>query len=240
MSLGKIGKLTNVFNAFKQSPFSNKSDMISSLAAFGNINKAAQGNNSFDITEYLNVGANTIRLTITDSFGTLATKTWTVTIVEFKLESTFDDTLLYTNTDVVFRYTPYGNVNKTLHFILDEKDLGTVETQSSGRIMSYNIPKQEHGSHLLKGDKQITDVKCIGSNLMFFSGDKLLFSLHSGFLQAITLPCIYVIGVPHALHLCLLRNRKKFFQITFLSVDQPMLFLLLYRSLYTESYAYIS
>ena len=83
-------------------------------------NTAAQGNNSFDITEYLNVGANTIRLTITDSFGTLATKTWTVTIVEFKLESTFDDTLLYTNTDVVFRYTPYGNVNKTLHFILDE------------------------------------------------------------------------------------------------------------------------
>lgn len=113
-------------------------------------NTAAQGNNSFDITEYLNVGANTIRLTITDSFGTLATKTWTVTIVEFKLESTFDDTLLYTNTDVVFRYTPYGNVNKTLHFILDGKDLGTVETQSSGRIMSYNIPKQEHGSHLLK------------------------------------------------------------------------------------------
>lgn len=38
MSLGKIGKLTNVF---KQSPFSNESDMISSLAAFGNINKAA-------------------------------------------------------------------------------------------------------------------------------------------------------------------------------------------------------
>lgn len=113
-------------------------------------NTAAQGNNSFDITEYLNVGANTIRLTITDSFGTLATKTWTVTIVEFKLESTFDDTLLYTNTDVVFRYTPYGNVNKTLHFILDSEDLGTVETQSSGRIMSYNIPKQEHGSHLLK------------------------------------------------------------------------------------------
>lgn len=113
-------------------------------------NTAAQGNNSFDITEYLNVGANTIRLTITDSFGTLASKTWTVTIVEFKLESTFDDTLLYTNTDVVFRYTPYGNVNKTLHFILDGEDLGTVETQSSGRIMSYNIPKQEHGSHLLK------------------------------------------------------------------------------------------
>lgn len=111
---------------------------------------AAQGKNSFDITEYLNVGSNSIRLTITDSFGTLASKTWTVTIVEFKLESTFDDTLLYTNTDVVFRYTPYGNVNKTIHFYLDGEELGTATTQASGRIMSYNIPKQEHGSHLLK------------------------------------------------------------------------------------------
>ena len=62
-----------------------------------------------------------------------------MTIVEFKLESTFDDTLLYTNTDVVFRYTPYGNVNKTLHFILDGEDLGTVETQSSGRQQVLNM-----------------------------------------------------------------------------------------------------
>lgn len=42
MSLGKIGKLTNVFNAFKQSPFSNTSSMISTLASFGDINKAAK------------------------------------------------------------------------------------------------------------------------------------------------------------------------------------------------------
>ena len=111
---------------------------------------AAQGKNSFDITEYLSVGSNSIRLSITDSFGTLSSKTWTITIVEFKLESTFDDTLLYTNTDVVFRYTPYGNVNKKIHFYLDDEELGTTDTQTSGRIMSYNIPKQEHGSHLLK------------------------------------------------------------------------------------------
>lgn len=111
---------------------------------------AAQGKNSFDITEYLSVGSNSIRLSITDSFGTLSSKTWTITIVEFKLESTFDDTLLYTNTDVVFRYTPYGNVNKKIHFYLDDEELGTTDTQASGRIMSYNIPKQEHGSHLLK------------------------------------------------------------------------------------------
>ena len=81
---------------------------------------ASQGTNKVDLTEYLSVGSNQIRVSITDSFGTMSYKTWTVTIVEFKLESTFDDTLIYTDTDVVFRYTPYGNVNKTIHFILDK------------------------------------------------------------------------------------------------------------------------
>ena len=111
---------------------------------------ASQGKNTVDLTEFLTVGSNQIRLNITDSFGTISSKTWTVTIVEFKLESTFDDTLIYTDTDVVFRYTPYGNVNKTIHFNLDGVDLQEVTTAASGRIMSYNIPKQEHGAHLLK------------------------------------------------------------------------------------------
>lgn len=111
---------------------------------------ASQGTNKVDLTEYLSVGSNQIRLSITDSFGTMSSKTWTVTIVEFKLESTFDDTLIYTDTDVVFRYTPYGNVNKTIHFILDGQELDSVTTQASGRIMSYNITKQEHGAHFLK------------------------------------------------------------------------------------------
>lgn len=111
---------------------------------------AVQGKNSFDITEYLTVGQNSIRLTITDSFGTLSSKTWTVTIVEFKLESTFDDSLFYVDSDIVFRYTPYGNVNKKVHFILDDKELTAVDTQASGRQMSYAIDKQAHGSHLLK------------------------------------------------------------------------------------------
>lgn len=137
---------------------------------------ASQGNNKVNLTNYLSVGSNQIRLSIIDSFGTMSSKTWTVTIVEFKLESTFDDGLIYTDTDVVFRYTPYGNVNKTIHFILDENELESVTTQASGRIMSYNIPKQQHGAHLLKvymtanvNNKDITsttiykDIVCVDS-----------------------------------------------------------------------------
>ncbi len=108
-----------------------------------------QGSNKIDLTEYLKVGTNNIRLTIVDSFGTLSSKTWTISIVEFKLESTFDETLFYSD-EVSFRYTPYGNINKTIHFIFDGRELDSVNTSSSGRQLSYTLPKQTHGAHLLK------------------------------------------------------------------------------------------
>lgn len=108
-----------------------------------------QGKNSIDLTEFLKTGTNSIRLSITDSVGTLSTKTWTITIVDFKLESTFDDTLFYSD-EVLFRYIPYGNINKTLHFILDGNELDSVNTSASGRQLSYVLTKQSHGAHLLK------------------------------------------------------------------------------------------
>lgn len=108
-----------------------------------------QGKNSIDLTEFLKTGTNSIRLSITDSVGTLSTKTWTITIVDFKLESSFNDTLFYSD-EVSFRYTPYGNINKTVHFILDGNELDSVNTSASGRQLSYVLTKQSHGAHLLK------------------------------------------------------------------------------------------
>lgn len=108
-----------------------------------------QGRNSIDLTEFLKTGTNSIRLSITDSVGTLSTKTWTITIVDFKLESSFDDTLFYSD-EVSFRYIPYGNINKTVHFILDGVELDSVNTTASGRQLSYVLTKQSHGAHLLK------------------------------------------------------------------------------------------
>lgn len=108
-----------------------------------------QGNNKIDLTEYLKTGTNNVRLTIVDSFGTLSSKVWTISIVDFKLESTFDDTLFYSDA-VAFRYTPYGSLNKTIHFIFDGIELESVNTTSSGRQLSYNLNKQSHGAHLLK------------------------------------------------------------------------------------------
>lgn len=110
---------------------------------------AIQGKNSFDITNYLKAGENTIRLSIADTMGTIGTKTWTVTVVELKVESSFDDTLFYSG-EVTFRYTPYGNISKQVVFKLDGKNIGGTTTSISGRQMTQTIPTQSHGSHLLE------------------------------------------------------------------------------------------
>lgn len=110
---------------------------------------AVQGENRFDITAYLNSGDNVVNLRITDSFGTVSTKKWTVNLVEFYLESGFDDALFYSG-DVVVRYTPYGSVTKNVRFVLDGTAIGGESVASTGRQMSFTVPKQSHGAHLLE------------------------------------------------------------------------------------------
>ena len=108
-----------------------------------------QGKNSFDITQYLHGGDNTIKLSVVDSMDSVATKKWTINVVEFYLESSFDDSLFYSG-EVTFRYTPYGSIDKKISFTLDGNVLGGTTSSVTGRQMTYTIPVQSHGSHLLE------------------------------------------------------------------------------------------
>lgn len=111
---------------------------------------AVQGENTVDLTEYVNVGTNKVVVTITDSAGTVSVKNWTVQVVDVRLESTFDDSYTYPVGTVSFAYTPYGSIAKTVHFILDGVELPSVNTSASGIPMSYELPSKPHGSHLLE------------------------------------------------------------------------------------------
>ncbi len=113
-------------------------------------NIALNGENSFDVTEYLSVGTQKINLSIVDEAGSLVTKTWTVQKIDVRLESTFNDKLTYPMGTISFDYTPYGAVSKDIHFVLDGKEIGKINTASSGIPMGYEIPAQTHGSHLLE------------------------------------------------------------------------------------------
>ena len=110
---------------------------------------ATYGENTFDATDFATTTSQKFVLTITDDAGSLTTKSWTVQKVDLRLESTFSDAYAYQN-DVTFNYTPYGAIQKDIHFILDGKELGTVKTSTSGIPTSYTIPAQAHGSHLLE------------------------------------------------------------------------------------------
>ena len=113
----------------------------------------ATGECEFDLTDYVVVGDNKVVLTITHATGAVATKAWTVKIVDVRLESSFDDTKVNTaNEPVVFAFTPYGGVNKTVHFLLDGKEIGTKisSAAAAGLSDSYTISAKEHGTHLFE------------------------------------------------------------------------------------------
>ena len=110
-----------------------------------------QGTNTFDLTEHCSVGTQKLILTVTDEGGSVAVKSWTVQIVDVRLESAFSDR--YTNPlgrSVNFTYTPYGAVSKTVHFKLDGVTLESVVTSASGTLQSYTLSPQTHGAHLLE------------------------------------------------------------------------------------------
>ena len=108
------------------------------------------GENKFDVTKYLNIGTQKVMLSITDDAGSLVTKSWTVQVVDVRLTSTFDDKLTYSPGNVAFGYTPYGAIEKTVHFEIDGEEVGTFVTSASGIPMDYTIPGLTHGSHLLR------------------------------------------------------------------------------------------
>ena len=111
------------------------------------------GECEFDLTDYVTIGDNKVVLTITHATGAVATKAWTVKIVDVRLETAFDDTKWnVVNEPVVFAFTPYGGVNKTIHFLLDGKEIGTKTSAAAaaGLSDSYTIPAQSHGTHLFE------------------------------------------------------------------------------------------
>ena len=107
-----------------------------------------QGDVYFDITKWLVVGTNTVKVTVKDSTGQSRSVAYTVEVISLSLADSYDDTLVNTG-DITYRYTPVGAIAKTVHFVLDGKEIATKETTDSNRQLSQVIPAQSHGAHRL-------------------------------------------------------------------------------------------
>lgn len=126
--------------------------------------------NSFNIGPSLSAGSNTVKITITDSEGTSVSRRWTITAIDMYIESSFDDGAVYSE-DVTFRYVPYGDISKTIHFELDgdAETLGTTTVTTSGRTQTITIPRQSHGAHSLKvWATAVVGSETISTNSLYF------------------------------------------------------------------------
>lgn len=108
-----------------------------------------QGDVSVDISSYLSVGSNLVTLRITDIYGQRRAFNLSVMVVAISVTSTFDTSEVFEG-PILFPYTPTGKVQKTVHFLLDSKEIGTAITSVSGNQMTFTIPQQAHGAHSLQ------------------------------------------------------------------------------------------
>lgn len=109
----------------------------------------AQGEVSFNIGKYLVLGDNVLVVQVTDSYGATRKLTFKINAVSISVTSTFDETKAYSGV-ISFVYTPIGAITKVIHFKIDGKEIGTVETAISNRQQTYSIPAQAHGAHSLE------------------------------------------------------------------------------------------
>lgn len=103
-----------------------------------------QGNQIVTLTNLIS-GTHTIEIQV--SSGSLSSSlTYNVEVIELSISSTFDGFGIYTN-PITYRYTtPVGNVEKTIHFVIDEKEYTQIVTESN-KPMTYSLQQLSHGNH---------------------------------------------------------------------------------------------
>ena len=106
------------------------------------------GENSVDIGAYIGEGTNEVRLTCMDIYSNSKSLSYTVNAISLRITSTFDDTAIYSG-DISIRYIPYGAVEKTIHFVVDDVDTTAIVSET-GKQQTQVLPAMYHGTHLLK------------------------------------------------------------------------------------------
>ena len=130
---------------------------------------AVQGANEVDVTDYLSAGTNSVSIRVTNSENASKLLPYTITLASVYLTSSFDASTVRTGA-FTFPYTPTGLADKTMHFELDGAEIGTASVSTSGRQVTYTIPAQSHGSHILRAWFTCTiNGATVSSNILYFS-----------------------------------------------------------------------
>lgn len=100
-----------------------------------------------DVYKYLSKGNNTVRLTITDSYGATATRSFTVSLETFEVAWSLGATAINNESSLSFYITPTGNGSKSIYTYVDGKLYSTDTVTTSGRRLTKTITGLAHGGH---------------------------------------------------------------------------------------------
>jgi hypothetical protein len=103
----------------------------------------------FDLSPYLIAGSNNVQVKVLDAYGTTGVLVRTTTAVTLELKSSFNANLNYTGS-INYTYVPYGDVEKTVYFVVDGTIHGSQIVKSTGESQTYRIANLSHGSHTLE------------------------------------------------------------------------------------------
>lgn len=131
----------------------------------------SQGLVTVNLKDLLSIGTSKVRITVSDVYENSKSINYTIKAVDLRMTSAFSSAGEFAaGQSVVYTYTPYGSVEKTVHFELDGVEVGTQVVTASGRQQSYNLPAMAHGAHYLRVwfTAQI-DGDTVPSNSLYYS-----------------------------------------------------------------------
>ncbi len=109
----------------------------------------SQGEHELNVFEYLNTGANTVKLVLTDSYGATATRTCNIAREALSLTWNLESTMKNSGTLTV-NLTPTGTGSKSIVLKVDGNVYSTDVVASSGRRITKSVTGLTHGGHIIE------------------------------------------------------------------------------------------
>jgi hypothetical protein len=103
-----------------------------------------------NVAEYLKAGSNTVKVTCVDQYGSSRSLVYNISVIELKIESSFDSTRIFSDT-ITFRYKVYGQIEKYAKVLIDGEEFSSIKLSASvsGNETTLTLPKQAHGCHTI-------------------------------------------------------------------------------------------
>ena len=155
----------------------------------------SQGRNSIDISDYLAVGDNTVKISVSVDTGgetnTVATKTWSVNSINMYFTWNYLDSQI--NVSAVTDYfTPYGALSKTIYTFLDVEPIGFKPYIIDALPQTTDEDFDADGNYFVGNNGEYTHYVYDSDNSQFVTANGTLFDVttttRSGVQQALTIP----------------------------------------------------